>query len=227
MVIIDDEPIAITVIQNHLSKFSEFEVLASFTNALEAVSLFQTNTVDLLFIDIEMPGIKGIDFIRGLKNPPPTIFTTAYRDYAVDAFDLDIVDYLVKPIAFDRFFRGIQRFLDSKTTGNTVLLSNQEYIQVKADKKVYNVNVSEIIFIESMDDFVRFHLEDDKIIAYMRLNALIDILPGNIFIRTHRSYIVNTRKIRLFTQSHLEMQNQTISIGKTYRDEVHRFLSKK
>jgi len=225
VIIIDDEPIAIKVIENHLKKLEQFEIVHSFTNALEAIPELHSNTIDLLFLDIEMPGIKGLDFLKSLTNAPKTIFTTAYRDFAVEAFDLDVIDYLLKPVSFDRFLKAINRFLKETEINQTKENNPEEkYIQLKADKKIYKLNIDDILYIESLDDYIQVHTKSQKIISYERMRVMEERLRDKKFVRIHRSFLINKKYITAYSQAFVELGELKLSIGRTYKDKVIEIL---
>ncbi|HPF50073.1 MAG TPA: response regulator transcription factor [Draconibacterium sp.] len=231
-VIIDDEPIAIRVIRNHLASFTEFEVVAECRNALEAISVLSKEKIDLLFCDIQMPQLTGVDFVRSLPHPPKVIFTTAYRDYAVDAFELHVVDYLLKPISFERFTKAIQHFLidgTQKTQPTETGQSNEErdFIFLKADKKHYKVNLDEILYIESLGDYVITYTSESKIVSKERISHLAEILPSDRFIQIHRSYIVSINKIESVGPGFVEIRKKKLSIGRNYKADLSSLLHNK
>ncbi len=226
-IIIDDEPIAIKVIQEHLEKFENIEVLNGFTKAIDAIEILNTENIDLLFLDINMPGISGIEFLKSLSNPPKVIFTTAYRNFAVDAFELDAIDYLVKPISFERFLKAINKFLSHakpKQESGNKSNGQKDYIVLKADKKNYKIKFSEILFIESLDNYIKVHTTDFSIICYESLTAIEKELSED-FIRIHRSYIINLTKIDVFTSSYVEIGERKFTIGRNYKEDVAKRLN--
>ncbi|NOQ26663.1 MAG: response regulator [Bacteroidales bacterium] len=227
-VIIDDEPIAIRVIQEHLEKFENIECLKGFTKAIDAIEILNKEKIDLLFLDINMPGISGIEFLKTLKNPPKVIFTTAYRNFAVDAFELDALDYLVKPISFERFLKAINKFLSQAEiiqTSESAEIQEKDYIILKSDKKNYKIKFDEILFVESLDNYIKVHTKDLSIICYERLSGIEDELPNNNFIRIHRSYIINLSKIDVFTSAYVEIGERKFTIGRNYKDDVLKRLN--
>ncbi len=227
--IIDDEPVAISVIQEHLEAFSNFTCLAGYTRAVEATELLSQGKVDLLFLDINMPGISGIDFLRSLSSPPMVILTTAYRDFAVDAFDLNVLDYLLKPISFERFLKSIHKFLKhSAPTALTQRLEDNEEksILLKADKKFHKIDLADIVFIESLDNYVVVNTHHQKLICYESLSGLENRLPQNCFLRIHRSFLININKVTAFTSAHLEIKDRKFTIGRNYKDSVIKLLLK-
>lgn len=229
--IIDDEPIAIRVIRNHLASFKDFEVVAECNNALEAITVLSKEKIDLMFCDIQMPQLTGVDFVRTLTHPPKVIFTTAYRDYAVDAFELHVVDYLLKPISFERFAKAIQHFLiqDKPTPPNQEnSTSNQErdFIFLKADKKHYKVNLADILYIESLGDYVITYTADQKIVSKERISHLAEVLPTDHFIQIHRSYIVSIDKIESVGPGFVEIYKKKLSVGRNYKMQLNDLMGK-
>ena len=226
--IIDDEPIAIKVIEEHLEKFENIECIKGFTKAIDAIEILNKEKVDLLFLDINMPGISGVEFLKSLSNPPKVIFTTAYRNFAVDAFELNALDYIVKPISFERFLKAINKFLSqvqaNQDTGN-VEIQEKDYIVLKADKKNYKMRFADILFIESLDNYIKVHTGDLSIICYESLSGIEKELPGKTFIRIHRSYIINLTKVDVFTSSYVEIGERKFTIGRNYKDEALKRLS--
>jgi DNA-binding LytR/AlgR family response regulator len=227
-VIIDDEPIAVRVLQEHLEKFDNIECSQGFTKALDALEILNKEKIDLLFLDINMPGISGIEFLKSLTNPPKVIFTTAYRNFAVDAFELDALDYLVKPISFERFLKAINKFLSQVEIiqpPESHEIQDKDYIILKSDKKNYKIKFDDILFIESLDNYIKVHTKDMAIICYERLSGIEEELPNNNFIRIHRSYIINLSKIDVFTSAYVEIGSRKFTIGRNYKDEVLKRLS--
>ena len=218
-IIIDDEPIATGIIKNYMDQLHDFNLLGTFTNALEALPILHRETVDLLFLDIEMPGISGIDFAKSLPNRTAVIFTTAYRNYAVDAFDLEVVDYLLKPIPIDRFLKAINRFYNLRSNQNSIFRSPQTTIEVKADKKTYKLNPDEIIFIESVEDYVKIHTNEQRLLVHLRMHQMEEKLQDG-FLRIHRSYLINKKHIVAYSSSEIELRGYNLPIGRTFREQV-------
>lgn len=228
--IIDDEPIAIRVIKNHLSAFTSFEIVDECSNALEAMPILLKEKVDLIFCDIQMPQITGVDFVRSLAHPPKVIFTTAYRDYAVDAFELNVVDYLLKPISFERFTKSINHFLELETSKQEQLNSKESDIQdrnfifLKADKKHYKINLSDILYFESLGDYVIVFTADNKIITKERISYLAENIPQSQFIQIHRSYIVSIDKIESVGSGFVEINKKKLPVGRNYKPLLNDLL---
>ena len=220
--IIDDEPIAIRVVQEHLEQFDNVECVQGFTNAIDAIDILNKEQIDLLFLDINMPSISGIEFLKSLTNPPKVIFTTAYRNFAVDAFELDAIDYLVKPISFERFLKAINKFLShslSQSEEEHFENNEKDYIILKSDKKNYKIKFLNILYIESLDNYIKVKTNDLSIICYERLSGLEENLSSD-FIRIHRSYIINLSKIDVFTSAFVVIGERKFTIGRNYKDEV-------
>lgn len=228
--IIDDEPIAIRVVKKHLSAFANFQVVAECNNALEAMSLLSTEKIDLIFCDIQMPQLTGVEFIRSLANPPKVIFTTAYRDYAVDAFELNVIDYLLKPISFERFTKALNHFLehasanDDKKFQNNNELTTRNFIFLKADKKHYKINLNDIFYFESLGDYVIAFTNAKKIVSKERISHLAETLSPQKFIQIHRSYIISIDKIESVGPGFIEINKKKLPVGRNYKTELNKLL---
>ncbi|MFV0590968.1 MAG: LytR/AlgR family response regulator transcription factor [Draconibacterium sp.] len=228
--IIDDEPIAIRVIRKHLAAFADFTVVAECNNALEAMRILSKEKIDLLFCDIQMPQLTGVDFIRSLSNAPKVIFTTAYRDYAIEAFELQVIDYLLKPISFERFARAIQHFLDqqsTKTEENVNTQKTPDFIFLKADKKHYKVNLADVLYFESLGDYVIAYTGTGKIVTKERISSLAETLPAAMFMQVHRSYIVSIAKIETVGPGFIEINKKKLPIGRKYKAMLSALLENK
>ncbi|SEE18987.1 DNA-binding response regulator, LytR/AlgR family [Tenacibaculum sp. MAR_2010_89] len=225
--LVDDEPLAIKLIENHISKIDSLQVVATCNNAIKAFEILSTQEIDLLFLDIKMPNITGIDFLKTIKNPPKTIFTTAYRDYAIESYDLDVVDYLLKPITFERFFKSIDKFLraNSLIVPEKKEVLQDEFILVKSGNKHHKIKIDQILFIESLKDYIKIHTVNDKrIVSKYKIGEIEEELANKNFLRVHRSYVINTNKISAFTINDIEVNSVEIPIGASYKDKVITFL---
>jgi len=228
--IVDDEPLAIKVIESHISKIPSLEIVGTCRNAVEAFDILLKKKVDLIFLDVEMPEISGIDLLKSLKKSLAIIFTTAYRDFALDAYELDAIDYLLKPIPFERFFKSISKYYQWKGEGIEVIGKRAEdqpdepFIYVRSDRKVIKIYLRDILFIESLKDYVKIHLENEVIITKEKISNLEEKLPDAEFIRTHRSFLISVRSIKAFTAEIIELKNHEIPIGRTYKNSVLSFL---
>jgi len=227
--IVDDEPIAIRVVKNHLQNFVNIDIAGECANATEAIEFLGQHQIDLMFLDIQMPQLSGIELIRSLQHPPGIIITTAYRDFAVDAFDLDVVDYLLKPFSLSRFAKAIAKFYQQKNEAslNSVSVNSTlkpNYIFLKADKKIYKIEIDDLLYIESLSDYVIVHTKTDHITTKDRISKLLEMLPSNQFIRIHRSYIVSIRYIDAILAGTIEIGKQKLPIGRNYKKQVESFL---
>jgi len=217
--LVDDEPLAIQLLQKHIAQLPFFGIAATCANAIQALAILNNQPIDLLFLDIRMPGPSGLDLLKTLRNPPHTILTTAYREYALDGFDLDVVDYLLKPVTFDRFFKSVERYLRIVHQPMTRVLSSSEpqFIYLKSGYKYFKLDLQEIQFVVSRKDYIRVVTKDRTIVAKYRLSDMEKELEGKGFLRIHRSYIVNRQHITSFTAAGLEIAGHQLPIGDTYK----------
>lgn len=224
--IVDDESLARELIETHLSQLDNFKLIASCSSAIAAHKILQSETIDLMFLDIEMPVLKGTDFLKTLKHKPKVIFTTAYRDYAIEGFNLNAVDYILKPITFQRFFQAIEKFRDnnkSTVRESENLKSQDAYIFIQSKKKNIKVFFNDINYIESIKDYIRIHLQDSSIMIKHGITSFEEKLDTR-FLRIHRSYIINSTKITAFTKQDIEIGKIEIPIGDFYKAKVLQHL---
>lgn len=226
--VVDDEPLAIRLIEKHIAKIDNLEVVATCNTALKAFEILNLQKIDLMFLDIKMPNITGIEFLKNLKNPPKTILTTAYRDYALEGYDLGVVDYLLKPITFERFFKAVDKFLSTNTANIEVKTKESvpdEFILVKSGIKNYKINTNDIICIESLKDYIKINMTGDKnITSKYKIGDIQQELNQDNFLRIHRSFIINTSKITAFTLNEIEVGGIEIPIGASYKEDVLLYL---
>lgn len=226
-VIIDDEPLARGLIEKHLSQLDDFELVASCASAIEASKVLKEKQVDLLFLDIEMPVLKGTEFFKSLIHRPKVIFTTAHRNFALDGFELNAVDYLLKPISFARFFKAVEKFLGQQPYSidqpDHTDEGKNDYIFVRKDRKQVKVFFDDILYIESVKDYIKIITKNDNHFIKHSLTAFGDRLDDR-FLRTHRSYIVNMHKITAYTKQDVEIGKLEIPIGESYKPAVQKFL---
>jgi len=222
--IIDDEPLAIKVIQEHLENFSnQVDCVEAYTKPIEAIATLNKGGIDVLFLDINMPSIDGIEFLKALPVRPYVIFTTAYREFAVEAFDLDALDYLVKPISAGRFLKAMNKFLSMK---QAPLHKPTAYIHIKADKKTYKIPTETILYVESLDNYIKIKSTKNSLICYESLAAFEKKLPAEFFLRIHRSYIVNINRFDHYTSSYIMLDDRQFTIGRNYKEQVLNQLEK-
>lgn len=223
-IIVDDEPLARELIASHLAHFENFELIDSFENALKAYTFLESNNVDLIFLDIEMPLLKGNDFLKKLKNPPKVIFTTAYREYALEGYELNVSDYLLKPITFDRFFVSIEKFKQLQTSKKEEKKVIEKHIFVSCGNKNIKIIFDEILYIESLKDYITIHLEN-KISYHLKFNiSSFEKLINQDFVRIHRSFIINVKKLRAYTKNEIEIDSIEIPIGNSYKENWLNYL---
>jgi DNA-binding LytR/AlgR family response regulator len=222
--IIDDEPLAIKLIRSHLSKLDSFEIAGECTNALKAVEFLKKEKIDLMFLDINMPLITGLDFLKSLPNPPAVIITTAYREYAIDGYDLDVVDYLLKPISFERFLKAINRYCNRTRKNSrdaTDRDSNEKkHIYIQDGKNLYKLAYDEILYLEGYGEYVKVITAAKTYVVRDSLIEFEQKLAGNTFMRIHKSYIVNLSKVMGFSTMHVLLKNLELPIGRMYREKA-------
>ncbi|MEP2276371.1 MAG: LytTR family DNA-binding domain-containing protein [Reichenbachiella sp.] len=225
--IIDDERLAREYLKNYVDKVPQLNLLGSFNSPLKAMDLIKSGTVNLIFLDIQMPDITGVAFIKSLKHVPEVIFTTAYQEYALEGFNLNITDYLLKPFSFDRFYQAVNKVIDKfENKPNTPLIEvnatiRDTYLTVRADRRLYKINFDDLIYVEGQKAYVTFHTKSQKkIMALLSLKELEDSLPSDQFIRIHKSYIVSIHQITGLEGNMLEFGDSRLPVGSSYRNEV-------
>jgi DNA-binding LytR/AlgR family response regulator len=231
--VIDDELPAREILKKHVNEVEALELCGTCSNAVEAISFLKDNRVDLLFLDIQMPHLLGTNFLRTLKNPPKVIFTTAYRKYAVEGFELDAVDFLLKPINFERFLKGVNKILQVNLQGNndTAITSENHaesvppFLYFRANRKMVKVLFNEIMYIEGLNDYIKIVTTAKTIITKHLLASLEEMLPQTGFVRTHKSFIVAINKIESFSADTVEIGKKEIPIGRSYKFNVNKILS--
>ena len=239
VIIVDDEPLALDVLETYIEKLPELNLLERCSNALEANEALKNHDVDLMFLDIQMPQLTGIDFLKTLTNPPLVIFTTAYDNYAIEGFELNATDYLLKPISLDRFMKSVNKAIDQielkkKDSPTPVASVNTneaaDFIFVKADKKLIKIKYQDIIYIEGLKDYVIIRMAESRVITLQTMKSLEAKLPSPMFKRIHRSYIVNIDKINAVIGNMVEVtekkQAKHLPIGKNYREQLLTIINK-
>lgn len=231
--LVDDEPPALDVLKEYITSVSSLELAGICNDAVEALNILRGKTIDLLFLDIQMPHLLGTDLVRTLKNPPKVIFTTAYRKFAIEGFELDAVDYLLKPISFERFLKAVNKVMETnlKLTDNNDTNSDQQnnshnaFINLRADRKNLKIPLDDILYVESLKDYIKVVTKTKNIVTKQSISSLEEALRGNNFIRIHRSFIVAINKIESFTSDTIEIARQELPISRMYRHEVEKLLN--
>ena len=231
--IVDDEPPALDVIEKYIASVNNLELAGTCADAVEALNFLRQQTIDLLFLDIQMPNLLGTDLIRTLKNPPKVIFTTAYRKFAVEGFELDAVDYLLKPISFERFLKAVNKVMETslKATENNdsyyehKSILQTAFINLRADRKNVKVLLHDILYIESLKDYIKVVTTTKNIVTKQSISSIEEALPKDNFVRIHRSFIVAINKIESFTTDTIEIAKHELPISRMYRHEVEKLLN--
>ncbi|MBO0935874.1 response regulator transcription factor [Fibrella sp. HMF5335] len=241
--LVDDEPPALDVIESYIDLIDGLTVVGTCTNAVQAFSRLQETPVDLMFLDIKMPKLLGTDFLRSLRQPPKVIFTTAYRDYALDGYELDVVDYLLKPISFERFLRAVSKVMKAEplplatnptaslpgtlADASSALTPVNSFLYFRADRKMVKVFTHDICYVESLKDYVRIVTTTARpLLVKQSISSLETMLPDSAFARIHRSFIVAIGKITAYTPTHVEVAGQELPIGRLYQKDIGRALEK-
>jgi len=220
-IIIDDEPLAIEVVKTHLQEFSNMDLIGVFNNPIEALTTIENNNIDVVFLDINMPKMNGLDFIKNIEAKPNFIITTAYREFAVESFDLDVLDYLVKPIPFTRFLKSINKLSQKINNDKNPDTSNEKsFIFLKVDKKLIKVKFEDIFYIESLKDYIKVFTKLGDYLVHKSLTGVTEELPNNQFIRIHRSYTVALDKIDALEGNSILIVNKRIPIGRKYTNHA-------
>ena len=225
---VDDEPLALEVIKKYISDTSQVRLMATFTDAIQALTWLKTQSVDLILLDIRMPDISGLQFLQSLAERPMVIFTTAYAEYAVKGFELEAVDYLVKPIKFDRFVKAIEKVRLLMSMRSSVAENPDDgFLFVKSGYGTTRVNFSDIRYIEGLDDYLKIHFTGGRkpILSLMSLKSIMEKLPESRFMRVHRSFIVSLKHIRSIRKKYIFLEDDKIPVGETYHDAVYSWLS--
>ncbi len=217
--IVDDEPLALEILTYLISRFPELELIGKCSNAISAFEMFHKQPVDLIFLDIKMPGINGLDFISSLKEPPAVVFTTAFAEYAVKGFELDAVDYLLKPITDKRFEKCMQKILKIRPYDAEV---TKDYTYFKVSGRLIKVPHAQLLYAQSVKDYIHLYTKTGNHLTHMTMKYLEELLPANVFLRVHRSYLVNRELISLIDKNSLQIGEERIPVGENYRKAVEK-----
>ncbi len=226
-IIVEDEKLAQNVIQSHLQRAEGFELTGICNNALEAQKVLTSRQVDLIFLDIQLPGMTGLNFLRTLKNPPLVILTTAYAEYAIESYEFNIIDYLLKPISFERFLKAINKVAEAKIIKHESENILTDHIYIKSSGKYFKINFTDIIYIEGMKDYLKICTADSKLVTLQTMSEMEKLLPADKFIRVHKSYIVSVNRIKSIYGNIIETSKETIPIGINYKEKVMQLIGRK
>ncbi|MCK9218789.1 MAG: LytTR family DNA-binding domain-containing protein [Bacteroidales bacterium] len=229
--IIDDEPLAQRVIEKYAENLPFLEIKHKCHNALEAVDVLHHEKIDLLFLDINMPKLNGMDFLKTLKNPPLVIITTAYAEYAIQGYEMDVIDYLMKPFPFDRFLKAVQKAEEilnnkdgSRIESKELDKQEESIIFIKSSKKTYRVNLADILYIEALGDYVKIYTVDKMIVSYQSLKNIETLLPAKLFPRIHKSFIIALSRIDLIEGNHVKINDRMIPVGTNFKTDFERLI---
>jgi DNA-binding LytR/AlgR family response regulator len=226
-IIADDEPVARKILQEFIGQTPFLELSAQFENAIKAQAWLQQNNADLLFLDIEMPKMKGLDYLRKYDVKPLVILTTAYTEYALEGYELDIIDYLLKPIAFHRFVKAVQKAKDFLELKENTSSTNSSHLFVRSDKRIERIMLADICYIESMGNYVKIITEQKKVLAYLTLKGIEAQLPSANFIKLHQSYLVNFSKIESLEGNSVKIKDAMLPVGRHYRDALMQMINER
>lgn len=222
--VVDDEPLALDILEDYISKVPFLSLVKTTTSAIEGLSLVQNDAIDLVFLDVQMPELTGIQFLKIINGKCDVILTTAYSQYALDGYELDVVDYLLKPIAFDRFYKAAQKALQNSnhaqlpSSESKISHKTHDFIFVKTEHKIQKIYLDDILFIEGLKDYISIFTKTERIITLQNMKKMEESLPSKSFIRVHKSYIIALSKIESIERSRIQIGEKIIPIGDTYRD---------
>lgn len=218
-IIVDDEPPAIKILKKYVESVSQLEVVGTCNNAFQAIEILNSKKIDLMFLDINMPKLMGTELIKTLKYPPKVIFTTAHKDYAIEAFDLDAIDYLLKPVSFERFLKAVNKYCHFNNVETDLSDKNSGFLYFRSDRKMIKVFLDDILYIESLKDYIIIHRQDNPSVRVKQtLSSVENMLPQNLFLRIHRSFIVSIDKVTAYTKNDLEIGEIELPFGRNYSE---------
>lgn len=218
--IVDDEPLARKLIATHAAQVEMLEPAGQCASAMEATHLIRNQKIDLIFLDIEMPELSGLDFIKTFKNPPAIILVTAHRNFAPEAFDLDVLDYLLKPVSFERFLKSVNKFLDKVSLPSSPgpsFADSRDFIYLKANRKDHKIKLDDILYIESLDDYVKVILSKQTLITHENISTLEQKLPADKFVRIHRSYLISMKHVTTISAESVLVAGKELPFGRAFK----------
>ncbi|HEY0666814.1 MAG TPA: response regulator transcription factor [Sphingobacteriaceae bacterium] len=232
--VVDDEPLALDILIDYIRKVPSLELVKATTNPIEALTIVQQDNIDLVFLDVQMPELTGIQFLKIINGRCQVILTTAYPQYALEGYDLDVVDYLLKPIAFDRFYKAVHKVLQTNQPQTAAaaapdavplpVASNNDFIFVKTEHKIQKIYLDDILYIEGLKDYISIFTPTERVITLQNMKKMEEVLPAGRFIRVHKSYIISLDKIESIERSRIFIGNKIIPIGDTYRDYFFKLI---
>ena len=229
-IIVEDEVLAQDVLKSHLARLGSLELVGVYRNALEAEAALSSREVDIMFLDIRLPGMTGLQFLSGLKDSPLVVLTTAYAEYALESYEFNVIDYLLKPISFERFSKAVNKILDGRlftAAAKEAYLYSDDHIFVRSNSKFFRVNFSEIIYIQGMRDYLKIYTPDYALVTHQTMNELEKTLPSRHFIRVHKSYIISLKHIRSIYGNTIELDKATIPIGINYKESIMTMIGRR
>lgn len=230
-IIVEDEPLGMNLMQNHIGKVPYLELKGSFADPVKAIAFLRENTVDLMFSDIQMPGITGISLLKIIQNPPLVIFTTAYSEYALEGYELNVVDYLIKPISFERFLKSVEKVAQRLSGNKAESLPQEEktedFIFVKDGTRYVRIDLSDILYIEGLKDYVAIHIPGKKVVSLQTMKSLEVILPRTRFIRIHNSYIVALQAIDFLDKEKVQIGNIFLPVSDSYKKGLKEMVERR
>lgn len=222
--VIDDEPVALEILRDYISKVPFLECAGAFRDPLEAVDFLKDNEVDLIFLDINMPDLTGIQFLKTLKSPPLTIFTTAYSEYALESYDYNAVDYLLKPIEFERFLKAANK-AHELFRGKPQVLREREHVLIKSGTDYYKIKIKDIYYVQGTGNYVTFVTREKKILCLMTMKNALQMLPQDLFFRIHKSYIINFHQVDRIEREQVRIRGETLPIGDSFRESFFKAIT--
>ena len=227
--IVDDEPLAIKVVKNHLQSFEDIEIVAECSNVIETDKYLREHKIDLIFLDIEMPKISGFEFLKSLKKQPKVIIITAYRNYALKGYEYDIVDYLLKPVSFDRFYKAMSKFYKQQKDSDIQVFEEstkggKPFVYFNEDKTIHKVYLDEILYLESFREYIKVHTSEKSVMTKLPISKIEEKLKDHEFIRIHKSFVVSVSKVKSFNSRVININENELPIGRTYKDAVMKVL---
>jgi DNA-binding LytR/AlgR family response regulator len=219
-IIVDDEPLSLETLESYIFDFPKLELVSKCRDAFEALNVLKVENIDLVFLDINMPKLSGMSLLKSLENPPMIIFTTAYSEYAVEGFEMDAIDYLLKPFSFERFVKAVNKAFDRLSHKENILPKEDDFLMIKSDKRMFRLKLSEIKYFQSNGDYLKVVCTDKSIVSHQTLKGIAEIIPETKFIRIHKSYIVSLKHLSYVEGNQIKVADEFLPIGLTYKENL-------